>query len=340
MTTAIIIVSYRTPDDVADCLRAIDELESTEAPGVFVVENGGAEAYNSLVAAAAEVCAAPDGSVPSPFAQPHVPAPVQGRHLRRAVFKLPRSAASVSLAEASENLGYAGGVNSWLEDHAAMAPWTGFWILNPDTAPDSKALAGLIAACQHGGRGMAGSIILDYERRNRIVSRGLRWRPWRCDVFGVDRGRQMLRPLPPPNPEIDAPSGTSMYLTRSCLDRIGLMNEEYFLYYEDLDWGMRAKAFGLLCRADESFVPHKYGSSLGSAERRSQRSLLSVYLDARNTILFTRRHHPKLFLCAVARMLLRAVEYLAVGSARNCSVALSGTRAGIRGETGRPSWMT
>ncbi len=331
MTTAIIIVSYRTPDDVADCLRAIDRLDRANAFGVYVVENGGAEAYAALRNAVGRHCGAVIGGPDALQAT--------GRHLDCATFRLPVSTSPVWIAQADQNLGYAGGVNSWLENSAAMARWSGFWVLNPDTAPEPKALSGLVMACEQADRGMAGSIILDYTERSRIVSRGLRWRPWRGDVFGVDRGRQLSLPVPKPDSEVDAPSGTSMYLTRACLERIGLMNEDYFLYFEDLDWGIRAKASGQLCHADGSFVPHKYGSSMGSATKRANRSILSVYLDTRNTLLFTRQHNPRLFLCAVARSLVRAAEYLAVGSARNCRYALAGLMAGLKGETGRPSWL-
>ena len=114
------------------------------------------------------------------------------------------------------------------------------------------------------------------------------------------------------------------------------MDETYFLYFEDLDWGMRAHALGLLCFADESFVPHKHGTALGSADRRAERSALSVFLDARNMLLFTKRHNPGFRPLIVMRLLLRSIEYLAVGSVQNCTSVLRGLQAGLRSETGPP----
>ena len=102
---------------------------------------------------------------------------------------------------------------------------------------------------------------------------------------------------------------------------------------------MRAKKAGLLCRADGSFVPHKHGSSVGSAKRRGDRSSLSVYLDTRNALIFTRRVQPLLLPVVVARSVLKVVEYFMVGSGRNGMSAISGLVAGVKGETGPPSWF-
>ena len=334
MATAILIVSYRTPDDVADCLCAIDRLHDENEYGVFIVENGGADAYVSLLETIGELCAGVAGEPDAGLAETHC----RSRHLRMRVFTLPLSGATVRIAEANDNLGYAGGVNSWLERLVGNARWDGFWILNPDTAPEPMALASLIAACAESGRGMAGSVILDFRSRGIIVSRGMRWLPWRSAAISVDHGRPVSFPLCKPKAEIDAPSGASFYVTRACLKTIGFMNEDYFLYFEDLEWGLRAKAAGLLCRADGSLVPHKYGSALGSAKRRGDRSTLSVYLDARNTLLFTKYNEPGFLPWAFIRSLLKILEFYTVGSIRNGAAAFAGVVAGVRGELGKPDW--
>ena len=334
MATAIIIVSYKTPDDIVDCLHAIDQLQGGEEFAVFIVENGGPDAYESMLKATSGLCggaaAQPDTTLD---ATSHA-----SRHLRWSMFKLPLSGASVTIAEANDNLGYAGGVNSWLERLFGSGHWTGYWILNPDTAPEPMALAALVAACAKPGKEMAGSVVLDFRKRDRILTRGLRWRRWRSSALGVDYDRTFSPPIPAPLNEIDAPSGTSIYVTPSCLKAIGLMNEDYFLYFEDLEWGMRAKGAGLLCRADGSLVPHKYGSSLGSASRRADRSPLSVYLDARNTVLFTKYNDAPFLGWAIILSLAKTLEFCAVGSLQNAAAAFSGLVAGVKGETGRPKW--
>jgi GT2 family glycosyltransferase len=317
-----------------DCLCALDRLQGDNEYGVFIVENGGPDAYNSMLQATSEqfgvVFGEPDAAIAETLQT--------SRHLRCQMAKLPLSQAPIHIAEANDNLGYAAGVNSWLERLVGNMSWDGFWILNPDTAPAPMALATLIAACAQPGNGMAASVILDYRNPERITSRGLHWRRWRTGAIGVDQGRPLSFPIPKPKFEIDAPSGSSFYVTRSCLNAIGFMNEDYFLYFEDLEWGMRAKAAGLLCRADGSFVPHKYGSALGSAERRADRSPLSVYLDSRNSVLFIRNNDAGLLTWAIFWQLVRILEFYAVGAMRNGAAAFQGLIAGVRGECGKPQW--
>ena len=91
---------------------------------------------------------------------------------------------------------------------------------------------------------------------------------------------------------MDAPSGVSFFVTRDCMDRVGLMDEDYFLYFEEFDWGILAKAACGLGYAHKSVVPHISGSSTGAVRSRAQRSRLSVYLTYRNRIRFVQRRFP------------------------------------------------
>ena len=90
---------------------------------------------------------------------------------------------------------------------------------------------------------------------------------------------------------MDSPSGASMYVTRPCIEKIGLMDESYFLFFEDLDWGVRAKSCGL-GYASASIVGHKRGTTTGSAKSLAKMPRLSIYLEHRNGINFVCRHFP------------------------------------------------
>ena len=128
-----------------------------------------------------------------------------------------------------------------------------------------------------------------------------------------------------------------MYVTRACTEAIGLMDERYFLFFEDLDWGVRAKVSGL-GYASGSIVAHKRGTTTGSARGAANIPRLSVYLEHRNGIHFVRRHFPKTLPLRVATSLLYAARYLMCRAPRTALAALEGIAAGLRGEIGRPSW--
>jgi GT2 family glycosyltransferase len=189
--------------------------------------------------------------------------------------------------------------------------------------------------------GMAGSTIVDFKCRDKVLTRGLLWRRWRGGASHIDRGKHISDPVAAGGAKaIDAPSGASIYVTRACIAQIGYPREDYFLYFEDLEWGMRAKSAGLLARADDSVVPHKYGTTIGSAVSRKERSRLAVFLEARNSLLFVWRVDPGAIAWMIVRTLMRACEYLVVGSVRNAVATLAGMMAFFRGETGRPHFVS
>jgi N-acetylglucosaminyl-diphospho-decaprenol L-rhamnosyltransferase len=135
---------------------------------------------------------------------------------------------------------------------------------------------------------------------------------------------------------MDSPAGPSMYVTRECIEKIGLMDDSFFLYWEEVDWAIRAKEACGIGYAHRSVVPHAVGSSTGSGGGRAGRSAFSVYLYNRNKLHFVRRNHPRWLVWTVLVSFLRSGEFLAAGSTRNFVAAVNGLVAGVRGEKGRP----
>ena len=86
--------------------------------------------------------------------------------------------------------------------------------------------------------------------------------------------------------------GASMFVSLELLSEIGLLNEEYFLYFEEIDWAVRAQNMFCLTYSPASFVYHKGGASIGSCYSSHTRSDLSDYYSIRNRLKFTRRHYP------------------------------------------------
>lgn len=81
--------------------------------------------------------------------------------------------------------------------------------------------------------------------------------------------------------------GSAMLVSRKLIQQIGLMEESFFLYYEELDWGERAKRAGYeLYVVGESIVYHKESVSVG------KNSPLRMYYTTRNRTLFMRRNFP------------------------------------------------
>ena len=77
--------------------------------------------------------------------------------------------------------------------------------------------------------------------------------------------------------------GAAMMLKREVVGQTGLMNEHYFLYYEELEWSARIKKAGYrIIYVPDTYILHKESLSTGKS------SLLQTYYMNRNRLLFTR----------------------------------------------------
>ncbi|MFA4880107.1 MAG: glycosyltransferase family 2 protein [Candidatus Doudnabacteria bacterium] len=81
-------------------------------------------------------------------------------------------------------------------------------------------------------------------------------------------------------------SGTCLFIRRSVLEKIGLFDENYFMYLEDIDFCKRAReaGFQIIFWGEDEVIHHHHGSSRGS---------LAPWLYLRNSLLyFWKKHYP------------------------------------------------
>jgi N-acetylglucosaminyl-diphospho-decaprenol L-rhamnosyltransferase len=332
---AVLIVGFCNPQDISACVTALSREAVQPSFDIFICENGGSESFDDLYMALAGgqgPCTAVSEDVPQSLIS------ASGRLLDVRCLALNGRSSRVWIGCAAQNLGYAGGINVWIDRLQHFQGWDGIWVLNPDCEPEPGALGALVNRAIGGKKGMVGSTILSFDDRDHVHCRaGLHWRRpmMRMAIIGYRQPLNAPFDLDAIEARLDCISGASMYVTRACLDEIGPMDERYFLYYEDADWSIRAKQYGL-GYASDSIVRHKGGTTIGSAGRRSKRSRLSVYLQSRNHIHFVRRRLRLLLPLAGILNFLYATEYFFAGSPQNFKAALDGLMAGLKGETGRP----
>ena len=337
----ILIVGFRNPNDIHNCLAALSSLNSDPSFNIFVCENGGVEAFEQLCE---ELLRLDSVCIPA-RSDLELTEPTDRLKEIRCLALRARPSSRVWVARADENLGYAGAINALLGRLQALPNWQGIWIVNPDTIPDANALAELLERAKSGNKGMVGStlILLRNEQHNYVQCRGgLHWRKFMVRPLLVRSGESINSPHDTTVIEksLDGISGASMYVTRQCIDHIGPMDERYFLYYEDLDWGIRAKQYGL-GYASNSLVRHKGGTTIGSGGGKSKTSRLSIYLEHRNRVLFVRKHYPWYTPIAATLCFGYSLEYLLAGGLNNFWAANRGVIHGLKGETGRPldAWL-
>jgi len=87
--------------------------------------------------------------------------------------------------------------------------------------------------------------------------------------------------------DVDYISGACMLVKREVIEKIGLMLEQYFLYFEDVEWCLKTRKVGYKCvLVPEAKIWHKVSSST-QAE-----SFSYIYYHFRNGLLLARRNAP------------------------------------------------
>src|SRR3954468_14328017 len=111
------------------------------------------------------------------------------------------------------------------------------------------------------------------------------------------------------------PSGASMLVSRDFLQSVGLLNEAYFLYYEELDWVTRARGRFGLAYSPESIVYHKHGRSVEASTAQRRFHPADFYIH-RNRLRYTFRYFPAGLPTAILRTFVAALARLWRGQPR------------------------
>lgn len=236
-------------------------------------------------------------------------------------------AADVYLLHTGANLGFAGGCNVGIRFALARGDASHVWLLNNDTVVEPDALSALVAAADKDPSiGIVGSTLRFFGEPAKVQAYGgATFDPWRAATrhIGDCEPYRLLDDEEAAGVEsrMAYVVGASMLVTRAFLEQVGPMQDDYFLYYEEIDWSERAKRAPRpfrLAFAPRSIVYHKVGASAGTHTR----SLLSVRYLARNRLRFMKRFYPAYLPLARLRLAWEGVKQLLKGHADAASVML------------------
>jgi GT2 family glycosyltransferase len=182
--------------------------------------------------------------------------------------------------EPGRNLGFGAAIN--LGFHQSRSPYLA--ALNDDAAPRTEWIAALVAAAEaHPEAGMFASQVRFYGEEH-LDSAGM--------VVGRDGSSKQRGHLFPAaeferEQEVLLPSASAALYRRAMLEEIGLFDEDFFLYCEDTDLGLRARWAGWKCiYVPGAVVEHHYSHSAGRASR------LKAYYVERNRLFVAAKNFP------------------------------------------------
>jgi len=218
----------------------------------------------------------------------------------------------VELIETGANLGYAGGNNvgirAMLERGAKYLV-----LLNNDTIMDPDALTKLIQAGESRPEaGIFGARIVAYDDPERVlyagaveVSEGAYYSFLTDCGNGAKGAGQELYPAP-------FVHGAGFMIRASMLAQIGLLDERYFLYFEETDFCSRARLHGhRIVVVPSATIRHKVSRSMGG-----EGSPLQNYFKTRNHLYWARRYMPP----PATTSLVRRTVFGVLGPGFDCSL--------------------
>lgn len=317
-SVAIILVNWNGWQDTIACIQSCLLLDYP-AYRVVVCDNGSRDGSLERIAswARGEIEVAID---------PNSPLPLVSTRLPNGVVQLDRAAAEAGkddegaelvLVDTGGNLGFAGGNNVGLRWAMARGMDHG-WLLNNDTVVPADALKHLVdAGVADPQLGLIGSTMIEYHRPSRLqaYAGAMSLRTFRGRHLGMGGRADAVEAAVAADPlradEILYPIGASMLVTGPFLRTVGLMEENYFLYYEEADWALRARGSFRAGLAPLSRVYHKVGASAGSTPQGiSARSVGFLY---RSRLIAARRFAKKQLLRVTIGILEEAVRGLVKG---------------------------
>lgn len=185
------------------------------------------------------------------------------------------------------NNGFAGGNNYALNFILMDKNYDYIWLLNNDTEVEDNTLTNLVAVLDQDDRaGITGSKIY-YYRSNKIWFAGgeVNFLTGKTNHIGINQFNSNVYEH---RKSVDYITGCSLLIRREVIDEIGLLPEEYFLYYEEVEWNVLAKKKGWkIMYCPDSIVYHKISSSSGGVKSPSPSTL---YYKMRNRIIFVKRN--------------------------------------------------
>jgi GT2 family glycosyltransferase len=218
----------------------------------------------------------------------------------------------VKIIRSNINLGFTGGNNvgirELINDQADY-----IWILNNDTVVDSSCLKNLLDAIHiHKDIAAVTAKIYYQDPADVIWYAGDIWHPimFMASHQGAgekDEGRYEQRR------DVRIIDGCCIFARREAFEIIGIFDNRYFAYHEDIDWSFRARRAGYrLIYVPSALIWHKVSGTIRKMtlnDNAGTATPLQYYLSTRNHLYLIRRYatRPWQFLAAIAYSLIYRV---------------------------------
>lgn len=319
----IIILNWNGWKDTIECLESVFR-SSYQNYRVIVCDNNSQDNSIEQIKAWADDqlnLFVPEDNIAKPLSFPPVNKPISFVEYSRTEAESGGSAndgaSRLILIKTGANLGFASGNNVGGRYALARDDFDYLWFLNNDTVIKEDTLHCLVEMMQaKPDAGICGSTLVYYDDLQTIQALGgAVYNKWlgvashigilrRVDNEPIDK-KTVMR-------QMDYVVGASMFVSKQFIKNVGLMGEDYFLYFEEMDWAMRAREQYQLAYASRSVVFHKEGSSIGTSPHPDKRNPMADFYKVRSSLIFTRKYYwyclPTVYLGIIIMLFNRAIR--------------------------------
>ncbi|OOG70537.1 glycosyltransferase family 2 protein [Algoriphagus sp. A40] len=202
--------------------------------------------------------------------------------------RLKKTFPEVELIQNSANLGFAGGNNEGIR-FALNQGFSHVMLLNNDTEVEPDFLGEMMLKLnQHPRWGVVQPLILFLHDKKQIWSAGGKWIASICRTITLG-DREPISDYRPKKSELDWATGCCMLVSKEAILEAGLLNEQYFAYFEDVEWSLRFQKAGFgIGLAEKAVIYHEAGASSKKIHSEGTLSARVFYYHVRNQFFLIR----------------------------------------------------
>ncbi|BDQ04195.1 glycosyltransferase family 2 protein [Ignavibacterium sp.] len=221
----------------------------------------------------------------------------------------------ITLIFNESNLGFSGGNNIGIQQ-ALREGADYILLLNNDTIVEPSSFSKLISVFEHDiNAGIASPKINYYDFPDLVWSAGGKISKIRGSGFAI--GNIKSDSIKEEIKEVSFVSGCCMLIKKDLFNKVGLLDEDFFLYLEDTDFCVRVKEAGFkIYVANNSVIYHKVSKSTFKLEKP-----ISLYYTTRNRLLLVNKHFkhylPLTFTYIIVTMLIKSLYWIFIGKSNN-----------------------
>ena len=291
MKVTVLIINYKNWHDTIECLESVFKSNHKDLE-VIVVDNSPDNTSITKMQEWAKGTLNINQTRYPELVFPEIAKPLDCVLLSEEEFYISQTTKLLTIIKAKNNNGFAAANNIALKKILQLNKTVEFvFLLNNDTVIPPETITNLIKNYETDPSiGLVGCTLLEYNNSTKVQSVGGVY----STFFGLTKqvlegvSLEDLKALES-KAKIDYPAGAAMFLSTEVLRTLGLLNEEYFLYFEELDWVKKGESQYQTTYYDDCFVYHKGGVSIGS----NKKSYISDKYSIINRINFTKNYNKK-----------------------------------------------